>query len=300
MPEEGVEWIPHDNVLSYEDILYLLEILSGFGIKKIRFTGGEPLVRKGMVQFLKEAITSFPEFQIALTTNGSTLTRDSPLLASIGLTSINISLDTLDAGKFSAMTRGAALQPVIDGIDYLVPLASHAKTKIKMNSVLMRGFNDGEMIGQLAGFASKRGMLLRFIEFMPFHSNFWSADMFMPFSEALALLNKTGRWAEDVNSPHRDSLSGPARYYINVDTGQRIGVISAISKHFCETCNRLRVTSTGDIRPCLFDDSEVSIAEAVKNRNGEKVRELLHAAAAMKLEHGAAHNEKTRMYAIGG
>ena len=299
MPEEGVEWIPHDKVLSYEDILYLLGILSDFGIKKIRFTGGEPLVRKGMVQFLREVVTSFPEFQIALTTNGSTLMRDSQLLAGIGLASINISLDTLDVEKFSAMTRGAALQSVLDGIDSLIPIVLHAKTKIKMNSVLMRGFNDGGMISQLADFAFKRGILLRFIEFMPFHSNFWSADMFMPFSEALALLNKTGCWAEDEDSP-KDALSGPARYYINAVTGQRIGVISAISKHFCETCNRLRITSAGDIRPCLFDDSQVSIAEAVKNRDGEKVREFLQTAAAMKLEHGAAHNEKTRMYAIGG
>ena len=301
MPEEGVEWIPHDKVLSYEDILCLMGILSDFGIKKVRFTGGEPLVRKGMPQFLREVTTSFPKIQVALTTNGSTLTRDAPLLADIGLASINISLDTLDAENFSLMTRGAALQPVLDGIDSLIPLVSHAKTKIKMNSVLMRGFNDGGMTEQLVSFAFERGLLLRFIEFMPFHSNLWSEGMFMPFSEALARLNEHGSWTEDKSElSQENSLSGPASYYVNAVSGQKIGVISAISRHFCETCNRLRVTSTGEIRPCLFDDGQISIAEALKRRDGEKVRELLHVAAAMKLEHGAAHSEKTRMYAIGG
>jgi len=305
MPEEGVEWIPHDKVLSYEDILYLLGILSDFGIKKIRFTGGEPLVRKGMVQFLREVVTSFPEFQIALTTNGSTLMRDSQLLAGIGLASINISLDTLDVEKFSAMTRGAALQSVLDGIDSLIPIVLHAKTKIKMNSVLMRGFNDGGMISQLADFAFKRGILLRFIEFMPFHSNFWSPDMFIPFSEALAQLNGgTSRWSEDEaegKEGNKKNLSaGPARYYVNSATGQRIGVISAVSRHFCVTCNRLRVTSTGDIRPCLFDDAHVPTAEAIRDRDGGKMRELLQRAAEIKPESGDARKEKTRMYAIGG
>jgi len=299
MPEEGVEWISHDKVLSYEDILFLVGILCDLGVKKIRFTGGEPLVRKGMIPFLEKVISSFSGLQVALTTNGSTLTRDSPLLARIGLASINISLDTMDAEKFSAMTCGAELQPVLDGIDALISLVSHAKTKIKMNSVLIRGFNDDDMIEQLADFAFKKGILLRFIEFMPFYSNLWSTETFMPFSDALARLNGfSNRWIED--QPENNLSIGPARYYVNSVSGQRIGVISAVSRHFCEMCNRLRFTSTGDVRPCLFDDRQISIAEALKNRDEKKVRELLHKAAATKPESGVAHSDKTRMHTIGG
>ena len=302
MPEEGVEWIPHDKILSYEDILFLVGILCCFGVKKIRFTGGEPLIRKGMVSFLEEVTASFPGLQIALTTNGSTLMRDSPLLARMGLKSINISLDTLHSEKFSTMTRGATLQSVLDGIDTLISLVSRSKTEVKMNSVLIRGFNDDDMIEQLTDFAFKKGILLRFIEFMPFYSNLWSTEIFMPFPEIFDRLARlpghAGHWTEE--QPGENLSIGPARYYVNSVSGQRIGVISAVSRHFCEMCNRLRVTSTGDVRPCLFDSRQISIAEALKNRDEKKVRELLREAAAIKPESGVAHSEKTHMHTIGG
>ena len=311
MPEKGVEWIPHNSVLSYEDILFLVGVLDGFGIKKIRFTGGEPLVRKGMLQFLNKVTGTFPGLQVGLTTNGSTLIRDAASLACMGLAGINISLDTLDAGKFSLITRGAELQPVIEGIDALMSSILQSKTKVKINSVLMRGFNDGDMIGQLVNFAFKRGITLRFIEFMPFHANFWNENMFVPFSEVLTRLNSgVSQWVEDIEEGKTEehpmySMSGPARYYVNVASRQRIGVISAVSNHFCVTCNRLRVTSTGEIRPCLFDDTQISIAEALKNRDEKQARILLQQAFAIKPKAGAMHNEaahsdEARMYAIGG
>jgi len=307
MPGQGVEWIPHDRILTYEEIFFLVGVLCELGVKKIRFTGGEPLIRRGMIQFLEKATASFPALKIALTTNGSMLARDSTPLARMGLTSVNISLDTLDAEKFSSMTRGALLQPVLDGIDALTSLVSRDKTEIKINAVLMRDLNDDDMIEQLTDYAFQKGILLRFIEFMPLNSNLWSKEMFVPFSEVLARLaqlsGNSGQWTEDETK--ENSSSGPARYYVNATTGQRIGVISAVSRHFCGSCNRLRVTSIGDVRPCLFNSAHVSIAEALKTRDEKKVRELLHEAAGMKPESGVACNKAvccgdTRMHTIGG
>jgi len=283
--------------MSYEEILFLVGILCDLGVKKVRFTGGEPMIRKGMIQFLEKVTASFPSLAVTLTTNGSTLTRDAPLLARISLTSINISLDTLDGEKFFAMTRGAELQPVLDGIDILTSLISH-DTEVKVNAVLIRGFNDGDMVERLADFAYNKNILLRFIEFMPLDSSLWSADMYVPFSDVLKRLVCGGSWAED--QAERVASAGPARYYVNAVTGQRIGVISAVSQHFCGSCNRLRITSTGDVRPCLFDNRQVSIAEALRSHEGEKLRELLLTAAARKPKSGVTRREKTNMHSIGG
>ena len=303
MPEDGVEWIGHEKILSYEEIFFLVKILCDHGVKKIRFTGGEPLIRKGMVPFLEKVTISFPKLRIALTTNGSTLAEHARSLAGLGLASVNISLDTLDAEKFSGMTRGASLQHVLDGIDVLISHVSRAVTEIKMNAVLIRGFNDDDMIERLTAFAFEKGILLRFIEFMPLHSDLWSMEMFMPFSEALARLGGTSNWAEE--KAEGISSAGPARYYVNSVTGQRIGVISAVTSHFCESCNRLRVTSTGEVRVCLFGSGQVSMTEAIRARDEKKVLELLLEAAAMKPESGATHHkavrcEDTNMYKIGG
>ena len=306
MPEGGVDWIAHDKILSYENILFLIGILCDLGIKKIRFTGGEPLIRKGMIPFLENVTASFPNLQVALTSNGSTLTQHAAHLARIGLKSVNISLDTLDAEKFSVMTRGASLEPVLDGIDALTSLVSRTQTEVKMNAVLIRGFNnDDDMIGRLTDFAFKRGIILRFIEFMPLHSDLWSAETFVPFSEVFAALARLGRADSWIEDPEENTLSGPARYYVNSVTGWRIGVISAISRHFCGTCNRLRVSSTGGIRPCLFDGAQIFLAEAIRNHDGEKVRELLQEAVSIKPGSGTAHYEavrrdETHMHTIGG
>lgn len=307
MPGSGVDWIPHDRILPYEDILFLVGILCELGVKKIRFTGGEPLVRKGMIPFLEKVSASFPELQVALTTNGSTLAQYAKSLVRI-LKCVNISLDTLDAEKFSAMTRGASLEPVLDGINALTSLVSQTQIEIKMNTVLMRGFND-DMIERLVNFAFEKGILLRFIEFMPLHSNLWDIKTFMPFSEALARLSYADDWVED-HTEEENSSSGPARYYVNSVTGQRIGVISAVSRHFCKTCNRLRFTSTGDVRPCLFGSGQVSIAGALRSRDEKRVRELISEAVSMKPGAGtihyeatqdeAVHRRKTHMHAIGG
>jgi cyclic pyranopterin phosphate synthase len=297
MPEDGVQWIPHERILSYEDIFFLLSKLADIGVKKVRFTGGEPLVRKGMVQFLEKVCHSFPQLSVALTTNGSYLTQYAEPLARMRLTSVNISLDTLDAARFAELTRGAALQPVLDGIDALTLALSRSggKTVVKINAVLMRGFNDN-MVVELAKFALEKNIILRFIEFMPLSLKLWSEDSFVPFQEALAKLPGFA----PLQEAGEERQAGPARYYANAVTGQRIGVISAVSRHFCASCNRLRVTSTGDVKPCLFAGERVSIAGAIRARDEEELKKRLAEAAAMKPQAGMTRPEEGNMYAIGG
>jgi cyclic pyranopterin phosphate synthase len=333
MPEEGVEWVPHEKILSYEDMLFLIEILRGLGVKKVRFTGGEPLVRRGMVSFLEKARTSFPELEIALTTNGSTLTRDAPFLASMGLSDINVSLDTLNPDKFAFMTRGGELRSVLDGIDALISaLTARASTtrvstvqvpatQVKVNAVSIRGFND-DSIADLTRFAFQRGITLRFIEFMPMNPALWSPDDFMPFSEIVSRLPfvwNASEWQEKFEKekiekeneegaelspsflPSLSSLSGPARYYVNSVTGQRVGVISAVSQHFCASCNRLRCTAAGEIQSCLFRGDRVSVFDALRARDEENLRSLIRRAAALKPQVGMTSRlGRIDMHKIGG
>jgi cyclic pyranopterin phosphate synthase len=312
MPEEGIDWTPHGNILSYEDIFFLIEALKKLGVKKIRFTGGEPLARRGIVPFLERVCASFPGIRFVLTTNGATLKPYAAILAQSGLSGINVSLDTLDPDKFAFMTRGGKLQSVLDGIEALVSardLAEAPKMELKMNVVLIRGFNDA-LAPDLANFAFQRRITPRFIEFMPLDPGVWSKDNFVPFEEILARLSP-GDWREEKEEGGCvPSFSGPARYYSDSATGRRIGFISAVSRHFCSSCNRLRVTSTGEVRPCLFNDKQVPLRDALRARDEEKTCERLRAAAELKpagLDEASNSDESTpearsagRMYKIGG
>jgi cyclic pyranopterin phosphate synthase len=316
MPENGIGWVPHEKILSYEDILFLVGILQELGVEKVRFTGGEPLVRKGMLSFLQKARGSFPALRVALTTNGSTLARDASLLAHMGLSDINVSLDTLDPEKFAYMTRGGELWPVLEGIDTLISaLARNEKndvspslqpfvTQVKMNAVLIRGFND-DSIADLTQFAFQRGITLRFIEFMPVNPDTWSQDDFMPSSEILSRLpfiSDVSEWREENSVGLSPSFpSGPARYCVNAVTGQRVGVISAVSQHFCASCNRLRFTATGEIQSCLFLGERISIFDVLRARDEENLRRLILQAAASKPKVGITSRQgRIDMHKIGG
>ena len=300
MPKSGVKRIPHEDVLTYEEIFFLMEILQELGVKKIRFTGGEPLVRKGMLPFLEKACAFFPQLSICLTTNGSTLSQYALPLAQMRLSSINISLDTLNDSKFSYMTRGAPLSTVLNGINELCSeVRFEMGTQIKINTVLLRGFND-DAAEDLIEYAKSQGATLRFIEFMPLDKTVWSEESFVPFAEVLKKLPETECWQKEEQGTERAS-SGPARYYVHSFSGQRIGVISAVSQHFCASCNRLRITSTGEVRACLFNNAQVSLLGALRAHDTEKVREGLLVAAALKPEIGMnLCRDQGHMYKIGG
>ena len=175
MPPEGVEYLEHSEIMRYEEISFLCSVFWELGVRKVRFTGGEPLVRKGLVSFLKELNREFPEMKTALTTNGSLLEEYAEGLAQANLHSLNISLDTLDPVKFAGVTRLGDLDRVISGIRAAVKAGLR---NIKLNTVLIRGFNDGE-IAALMNFAKRERVLLRLIEFMPLEDGVWNEESFI-------------------------------------------------------------------------------------------------------------------------
>lgn len=268
MPEEGVQCMGHDEILRYEDILFLCSVLRELGVRKIRFTGGEPLVRKGLVSLLALLKADFPELKLALTTNASLLERYAAELKGIGLHSLNISLDTLDSRKFKKITRIGSLDEVIKGIR----AAKRAGiTNIKLNTVLIRGFNDTE-IRNLLSFSKQEGLLLRLIEFMPLEDEVWSEANFISGKEIISMLPDGEAWKPEKSGGAEE---GPARYYVNEKTGDMIGIIEAVSNHFCDSCNRLRISASGGLRACLFDEKEVPLREMIKKRDRAGLTDLI-------------------------
>jgi len=264
MPLEGVEWISHEMIMRYEDIYSLIRILTELGIKKVRFTGGELFVRKDVSNFLRMIRQSFPELMLAITTNASLLSKFIDEIKDLKI-NLNVSLDTLDSEKFKYMTRTGNLDDVIKGITEW----SKLNLPLKINTVLIKGFNEDE-IKALADFARKTGAVLRFIEFMPVDQSLWTQDSFIPASSIKELLFSSGEWEEVGKRP--SDTDGPAKYYVNLETGQRIGVISAVSHHFCETCNRLRITATGELRNCLFATKGIDLLSPLRAGDLEEVK----------------------------
>lgn len=294
MPEEGVKCLSHKDILRYEDIAFLCRAFAELGVGKFRFTGGEPLVRRGLVPFLQQLNTEIPNIKTALTTNGSLLEEYADGLAQAGLHSLNISLDTLDPEKFRKITRNGEISRVFDGIK----AAKQAGLKnIKLNTVLIRGFNDCE-VERLLEFAEEQGLLLRLIEFMPLEDDVWTKDAFISGEEILSML-PGGRWIKDNRGG--SNADGPAQYFVNETTGRRIGIIDAVSNHFCKSCNRLRVSAVGGLRTCLFSEAETPLKDIIESREAEKLREtLLDAARAKPRCWSDVKTGTLRMSGIGG
>lgn len=281
MPEEGVDWLEHDRILTYEDLLVLSRVLHEMGVRKIRITGGEPTVRKGLTGFLRRLHEEIPTLHVALTTNGSLLLTMAEELSSIPLAGLNVSLDSMDAEKFRFLTRCGSLDVVLQGI---LAFRERSRVPLKINTVLMRGFNDAE-IPDLLNFAGSCGAVLRLIEFMPLDDSVWSRDRFISADEILESLPDRGKWIPESTarrSPNHGIPEGPARYLVHAETGQRLGIIAAVGHHFCETCNRLRITATGELRSCLFSPEGVSLREALRAKDLETVRGLIVAEAGRK------------------
>ncbi|HPU68109.1 MAG TPA: GTP 3',8-cyclase MoaA [Acetomicrobium flavidum] len=264
MPAQGVEWIPHDRIMRYEEIELLVGILTELGVKKIRLTGGEPFVRKGIPQFLRTLRRLFPELELAVTTNASLLANYIDNIKDLNI-NLNISLDTLDPDKFKDITRIGNLDDVLKGIS----MWSGLGLPFKINTVLIKGFNEDE-IRPLAEFARKMGGVLRFIEFMPLDRSVWSQDSFIPASSIEDLIFSSGDWKELENKT--TDTDGPARYFVDLKTGQKIGVIAAVSHHFCETCNRLRITASGELKNCLFASGGVDLLSPLRTGDLDEVK----------------------------
>ncbi len=233
MPEEGINCLGHDEILTYEEILDLCRLLQGMGVRKVRLTGGEPMVRKGLIDFLKRLVGELPTLHVALTTNGSFLLASADELSKIPLSGLNVSLDSMNPDRFRTLTRLGSLEDVLAGIR---AIRSRSSLPIKINTVLIRGFNDGE-IPDLLVFAKSCGAVLRLIEFMPWTTPSGAgidSSRRMRFSIACRTRRTGSRRSQQARSESWRS-EGPARYLVHAQTGQRLGIIAAVSHHFCET-----------------------------------------------------------------
>lgn len=275
MPEEGVPFIDHAQILRYEEIERILRVALQLGITKVRLTGGEPLVRKGVVDFV-ERLSRLPGLQtLNLTTNGVLLPQFALPLKQAGLHYLNISLDTLNRAKFLQIARFDQLAQVLEGI-HAAKQAGFAL--IKVNVVSRRGVNDDELF-DFVEFADIYEVVLRFIEYMPFYGNRWEQDGFLPSHELKTRLEQRHR----LSPLAEEDPAAPARTYEIVGHKARIGFISAVSESFCAACNRLRLTADGHLRPCLHGKIEIDLKGPLRRgATDAEIADLIQAAAAQK------------------
>jgi cyclic pyranopterin phosphate synthase len=266
MPLELQEWLPREDILSYEETLRLIRIAAGLGVTKVRVTGGEPLTRRDVVDFVREIPEISAISSLGVSTNGTLLAREVALgqtmaaaLRSAGVQSLNISLDTLDRHLYSQITGRDFHAKVLDGIDAAIAAGFD---QIKLNTVLMRGRNEDQLV-PLIEFAGSRNLILRFIEMMPVSTTeVLSDENFLPVAEAKRAIEKHyGNLIPDQSF----RTNGPATYYQIPEREQRIGFIGAMTNlHFCESCNKLRLTCDGKLRPCLGSYLEFDIMKPLR------------------------------------
>jgi len=299
MPEEGVDFVPHNQVLSYEEMLRLVEISVKAGIRKVRLTGGEPLVRKGFIPFLEKLSAIEDLNEISLTTNGVLLKEFASDIKRCGICRINVSLDSLNPQKFVRITGRDSFHRVLDGIEEAERLGFHP---IKINVVAMRGINDDEIL-DFGRLTLSKPYHVRFIEFMPIgKNNSWTSDRFISADEILNTIRTLGELKVLVHN----SLDGPAQRYKLQGAKGEIGLIGAISHHFCNQCNRLRLTAEGHLRGCLFSDQEIDIKTPLRQgRCEEDLLELIKLAIDKKpKDHGLVQTDPKKcvrhMSSIGG
>jgi cyclic pyranopterin phosphate synthase len=265
MPAEGLSLKSHSEILSMEEIFQIVQAVVPLGINKIRLTGGEPLVRLGLLSLI-EQIRSLPEItDISLTTNGVLLKDFAASLKKAGLNRVNISLDTLNVGKFQQITRLGNIVRVHEGID--AALAAELEP-VKLNVVIIKGVNDNEIL-DFVELTRNRPLHVRFIELMPIgESDAKALATYIPVKQIKQLV-ETKYELEPVK---RLKGCGPAKYYKIGDFRGTVGFIGAISEHFCHNCNRLRLTADGKLRPCLQKDLEYDLREPL--RRGVNQKEL--------------------------
>lgn len=301
MPPEGLVWQPHDAIMRYEEIVEVARAAAAEGVRQIRLTGGEPLVRADL-PVLVRMLADIPEIEdISLTTNAILLERYADELAQAGLKRVNISLDTLDTDKFARITRGGSLERVLRGID---AAEKAGLLPIKINAVAMRGINDDEFL-DFAKLTLDHPWHLRFIELMPLGNQTpWGVGFPSPQEAYISIQEIFDQLSPLGLVPDNGVVgSGPAIEYRISGGAGKIGFISPLSEHtFCQRCNRLRLTADGFLRPCLMSDQEIPVLPAL--RSGEPILPMIMQAVAAKPEsHKLASEpapEGRRMTQIGG
>lgn len=338
MPEDGVAPRAHDELLSAEEIAHFVSLVAGEGVRRIRLTGGEPLVSHRIVPLVR-ALRAIPGIEdISLTTNGALLPRLAPELKAAGLDRVNISLDTLDPAQFHEITRLGRLEQTLAGIDAAL---AYGFDPVKVNCVVVRRLEQ-DVFG-LARLSVDRPVHVRFIEYMPIGDErtgtdrardvaetvtapstdpacgsgphcpgrgvdpaAWDASDTVPSAALIERISRAGAAAglgalEPVAADGSPDGAGPARYLRFPGAAGTVGFISAMSNHFCSSCNRMRLTADGAIRPCLFSDAEYRVREALRTGDDERVLAIWRDAVAHKpREHEVIDGTERFMSQIGG
>ena len=283
MPAEGVDLVPREELLTFEEIARVAAVGATLGLTKIRLTGGEPTVRRDLTR-LVEMLAHIPGIhEISLTTNAARLAELAAPLKAAGLARVNISLDTLRRNRMAEIARREYYDQVMDGIDAAI---ENGLTPLKFNAVVMRGVNDDELC-DLLEFAHARGAQMRFIEYMPMglarfdeHNKLvTAAEMRQRLTERFDLAPQSPPHHLATSPPDSD----PARLWVCRKSGAQVGFITSMSEHFCDGCNRMRLTAEGGLRPCLHQNAEVDVRDLLRSgTSDEEIAEAYRRAANLK------------------
>ena len=301
MPEEGVQLSPKNHLMTYEEIYEIAKTFVKHGVTKIRLTGGEPLVRKDIPVIL-EKLASLP-VELSITSNAVIIDKFIPVLKANGVKSINVSLDSLDAEKFKHITRRNEFKKVYDNILLLVKEGF----KVKVNVVLMKNFNDNEII-DFINFTKELPISVRFIEFMPFDGNKWDMSKMVSYADVMKLVNSS--FSEDEIERLQDAPNDTSKNYKIKGYKGSFAIISSVTNPFCDSCNRLRLTANGQLKNCLFSSTESDLLTTL--RSGKSIEPVIQKAVQAKLkirggmdtleklQEPKLHNNNRSMITIGG
>lgn len=288
MPKEGITKSDHHEQLTHEEFEIIVKEFVKLGVNKVRITGGEPLVKKGIIDLLTKIGQIEGITDLAMTTNGELLNTYARDIKSAGVKRLNISLDTFDPMKYKRITRGGDLATVLEGIE----LAKELGFVIKLNTVYMKGVNDDE-VDTFIEFSIKHNIDVRFIELMPIGEAVKSFDdKFIPLTTIIDRF-------PDLKEVMSEDKSSPATYYQMPGQGSKIGLIRPISCHFCADCNRVRVTSKGNLKLCLHSEEEVNLRELLRSNQELDLRTIIKQKPEKHLLNEGQYNDKS-MNQIGG
>ncbi len=291
MPESGIPLLPKKDLCTYEELLSIIDRYCKLGVRKVRITGGEPLVRKDAHKIFL-ALGERP-VELALTTNGLLVDRFLETFEACGLKNVNVSLDTLQPERFHRITRRQGLETVLQNIRQLVDDGY----RVKLNMVVMRNVNDDELV-DFAELTRKMPVTVRFIEFMPFDGNRWDSDKMLPAEHIRNVIAEKHPLLRDIDNPNDTT-----RHYRIPGFPGRIGIISSMSEPFCGSCNRIRLLANGVIKNCLYSENETDLLTPL--RNGEDIEPLIRQSILEKNKQHAGMNELSEkpgrsMTTIGG
>jgi cyclic pyranopterin phosphate synthase len=299
MPAEGLAWMDRESILSFEEIERLVSIFTSLGVRDVRLTGGEPLVRRQFPELVARLAGLGTIEDLSLTTNGYLLGRDAAALAAAGLSRINVSIDSLERDRFFRLTRRDSMDQVLGGLDAI--MAQPGIGPVKVNAVAIRDFTEEE-VPRFCELARNRDCQVRFIEFMPLDGDrSWDPSQVLTGAELRELVERIHPLVEVEREP-----SATARVYRFADGKGEIGFINPVSEPFCSDCNRLRLTADGKLRTCLFSIRETDLRDPLRSGAGDDEIEAVirEAVAGKELRHRISESDflqpERTMSAIGG